>query len=105
MCSAPVISKERAATNAALHANTIKEIDSVVAHITARGNPSYLQKAQNTLQSIVMPTKRARFDNVCDISSNSASSTASVRSAINHATKIAKADANSFDLNNHRTST
>ncbi len=38
MCSAPVISEEQAATNAALHANTIKEIDAVIAHVTAKGN-------------------------------------------------------------------
>jgi hypothetical protein len=51
-----------------------------------------------------MPTKRARFVEVHDISSNSASSTASVGSAINYLTKIAKADANSFDLNDYTTS-
>jgi hypothetical protein len=104
MCTAPVIDEEWAAANAAPHANTIKEINAVVTHVTARSNPSYLLKAQNTLWSIVMPTKRAQFVDVHDISSYSASSMASVGSAIDHAAKIAKADANAFDLNNYTTS-
>ncbi len=102
MFAAPVIDKEWAAANAALYADTINEINTILAHVTTKSDPSYLQKAQNTLRSIVLPTKWAQFINVHDISSNSASSTASVGSAIYHAAaaEIAKAGADAFDLDN-----
>jgi hypothetical protein len=101
MCAAPIFNKERAAANTALYANTINEINAILPHVSTKSDPSYLQKAQNTLRSIVLPTKWARFINVHDISSNSASSTASVGSAIDHAAEIAKADANAFDLDSY----
>jgi hypothetical protein len=50
MCAISVIDEKKAAANAALHANIIKEINSIVTHISNKTTATYLQKAQNTLQ-------------------------------------------------------
>jgi hypothetical protein len=55
MCAIPVIDEKKAAANAALHANIVKEIDSVAAHIGTKTTATDLQKAQDTLQSIRAP--------------------------------------------------
>ncbi len=67
MCTIPVIDKKKAAVNATLHANIVKEIDCIVAHISTKMTATYLQKAQNTLQSILIPAKRAQSFDFCDI--------------------------------------
>jgi hypothetical protein len=82
MCAIPVINKKKAAANAAFHADIVKEINSIVAHVSNKTTANYLQKAQNTLQSILMPAKRAPSVNFHDISSNSNASKASIRSSI-----------------------
>ncbi len=52
MCANPVIDKKKAAANAVLHANIVKEIGSIVAHVSTKTTATYLQKAQDTRQSI-----------------------------------------------------
>ena len=103
MCSAPVLDKERAAANAARYAAIVQEVEAFVAHVTTKSSPTYLQKAQNTLQSILMPTKRARFVQ-SNTSSNDTGSTVSVGSAIDHTAKIAAADAPILNLDDYATS-
>jgi hypothetical protein len=44
MCTIPVIDKKKAAANTALHANIVKEIDSIVAHVSNTTTVIYLQK-------------------------------------------------------------
>ncbi len=42
MCTFPVIDKMKAAVNAALHANIVKEIHSIVAHVSTKKTATYL---------------------------------------------------------------
>jgi hypothetical protein len=57
MCAIPVIDKKKAAANAALLVNIVKEINSIAAHICTKTTATYLQKIHDTLQSILMPAR------------------------------------------------
>jgi hypothetical protein len=59
MCAIPVIDKKKAAANAALHAAIVNKINSIVTHVCNKMTATYLQKTQHTLQSILIPAKRA----------------------------------------------
>jgi hypothetical protein len=104
ICAIPVIDKKKAIANAALHANIVKEIDSIVAHVSTKTTATYLQKAQDTLQSILMPAKRAQSVNFHDISSNSSASKASIGPSIDHSNLIADAYADMLNLDDYTSS-
>ncbi len=103
-CAIPVIDEKKAAANAALHANIVEEINSIVAHVSNKTTATYLQKAQNTLQSILMLVKRAQSVDFHEISSNSNASKASIGSSIDHSNLITDAYADTLDLNDYTSS-
>jgi hypothetical protein len=94
MCTIPVIDEKKAIANAVLHANIIKEIDSIVAHVG-------IKTTATNLQSILMPTKGARSVKFHDISSNSNASKASIGSAIDHSNLIADTYADTLNLDDY----
>jgi hypothetical protein len=100
----PVIDKKYAAANAALHAGIVKEINSIVAHVSTKTTATYLQKAQDTLQSILMPAKRSQSVYFHDIISISNASKASIGSSIDHSNLITDVYADTLDLDDYRTS-
>jgi hypothetical protein len=104
MCTIPVIDEKKAAGNAALHADIVKKIDSIIPHDSTKTTATYLQKAQDTLRSILMLAKRAQSVNFHNISSNSNGSKASIRSSIDHSNLIADAYADTLDLDDYKSS-
>ncbi len=104
MCTIPFIDKKKAAANAALYANIVKEINSIGTHVSTKTTATYLQKSHNTLQSFLMLAKRAPLVNFHNISSNSNASKASIGSSIDHSNLITDAYADMLNLNDYTSS-
>jgi hypothetical protein len=94
MCTFPIVDKEKAAANATLHADIIKEIKNMKADFT---KPRVLSTSPS---GIFLPGKHAKTVKFHNISSNDNASTASIRSTTNDLSNNTNVDTDMFSLSN-----
>jgi hypothetical protein len=101
MCTIPIADKARAAANAAQHVNIFTEAEALEACIANKKEKAFLNQAQYTVNSVLLPAKWAKIIKFLNASNGSNPSMVSIGSSIDQFDcKNGNIHANVIDINN-----
>jgi hypothetical protein len=82
MCTIPIVNKAWAAANAAQHVDIVREVEALEAYTVKKKGTAYLHQAQDPVNSVLLPAKRAKSIKFLDTSSCSNPSTITIGSLV-----------------------